>query len=280
MKEIFNLRNTHGIAFLSFLILIPSIAFPQCELIINNPDPVCFPATVDLTDPGITKGSEEGLTFSYWTDSIATLTLDGPSDVTATGMYYIKAEGTSGCSAIAPVMVTIEMPLRAGLSGTLMFNEGEETPVSLFDIISGEDRGGVWKEYSANPSGVSLEDPTALDFSMVSAGDYFFSYTHPATGSCPSSESTAEIVILSASGVNNISAPAYINVFPNPTSGIINIKGLFQPAVVSVFSIHGKLLQTEDQKEGLLDISYLPGGVYFLRIKTEEIVLIEKIIKE
>ncbi len=84
-------------------------------LIIHNPDPVCLPASVDLTAPSVTAGSTDGLTYSYWIDEEATIPLPNPDEVTASGTYYIKGVASGGCSAISPAEVTIHPSLEAPL---------------------------------------------------------------------------------------------------------------------------------------------------------------------
>ena len=87
--------------------LIPNVA---PILVITNPAPVCAPATVNLTDALITTGSPAGLTYTYFTDALATTTLS-PSTAVSNGgtyskTYYIK--GSSGCNtSISPVVVSI-----------------------------------------------------------------------------------------------------------------------------------------------------------------------------
>ncbi|WP_242157555.1 PKD domain-containing protein [Aestuariivivens sediminis] len=76
------------------------------NLTITNPEAVYIPATVNLTDPNITAGSDSG-TLSYWTDPSATNQLTTPESVSASGTYYIKLTNTGGCYTIKPVAVTI-----------------------------------------------------------------------------------------------------------------------------------------------------------------------------
>jgi len=80
---------------------------PTPELIITDPDTICEPSVIDLTDAAVTAGSSSGLTFTYWTDTTATTTLANPSAVAASGTYYIKATSAAGCFAVLPVQVVI-----------------------------------------------------------------------------------------------------------------------------------------------------------------------------
>lgn len=68
---------------------------------------VCSPKTVDLTDPSITDGSDDGLTYTYWLDAKATIAHTTPEN-SGTGVYYIKGEAANGTYKISDsIVVTI-----------------------------------------------------------------------------------------------------------------------------------------------------------------------------
>jgi gliding motility-associated-like protein len=84
-------------------------------LLVTNPATVCEPATVDLTEAGITAGSSPGLILTYWMDSACTIPLANPNVVGASGNYFIKGTATNGCSESRVVRVTVSI-LRAAPS--------------------------------------------------------------------------------------------------------------------------------------------------------------------
>ncbi len=77
------------------------------NLIITNPNPVCAPGTVDITSVLTTFGSSAGLTFSYWADIGATVSVNNPSSIASSGTLFIKATNAASCTSIKPLIITI-----------------------------------------------------------------------------------------------------------------------------------------------------------------------------
>jgi len=85
------------------------------KLIVSNPATVCAPETIDLSNPAITAGSDTGLTFTYWKNAAATISMDNPKAVTTSGTYYIKGAAASGCIIMQAqqVKVIISKPVQS-----------------------------------------------------------------------------------------------------------------------------------------------------------------------
>ena len=74
-----------------------------------------------------------------------------------------------------------------------------------------------------------------------------------------------------------------LNIYPNPAPKLVNL--LFVENVtgqVEVYSLSGKLVlktNIENQKKQKLDISELVPGSYYLRVNSNKIVFVKKLIK-
>lgn len=138
-------------------------------LTITNPAAVCSPVTVDLAAAAITAGSDSGLTFTYWSDSAATLALSS-AVVTASGTYYIKAVNANGCETIMPVVVTVTNTDAPTGVATQAFC-GSASMVDL--VVTGTDV----KWYTAATGGTQY--PTALlaNIGLSNGSTYYASQT-------------------------------------------------------------------------------------------------------
>ncbi len=78
--------------------------------------------------------------------------------------------------------------------------------------------------------------------------------------------------------INEIKMSGYLDVFPNPTSGIINIES-FDVIKIEVFDVTGKLIKSNVNKNSI-DISNQPNGIYFVKCKeNKKEVIYRKIVK-
>lgn len=70
-----------------------------------------------------------------------------------------------------------------------------------------------------------------------------------------------------------------ISVYPNPSSGKIELRGLVR-GNVRILNMFGELVLEKSFDDASLDLSELPGGIYFLHIQAGEKWAIQKIVKQ
>ncbi len=166
----------------------------QCDVVITNPAPVCFPSTVNLAAPAVTAGSTSGLIFTYWTDAGATIAYPSYTAATA-GTYYIKGDNGAGCTQVQPVTVTVTTPPAANISyaGTPFCKSlSVSQPVTLTG--TGSYSGGT---FSSTPAGLTINASTgAITPSSSTANTYIITYTIPVFGACPASPVTTSVTIV------------------------------------------------------------------------------------
>jgi gliding motility-associated-like protein len=135
-------------------------------VVITDPAPVCYPATIDLTASEITAGSAPGLTYTYWSDEAATEQLTTPSSV-ADGIYYIKGTAASGFFDIKPVVATVKQPpvSNAGPDQVLGYQFNTILQANL-----GDEETGTWLSEQQSTVINDVTDPSS-EISHLVPGD-------------------------------------------------------------------------------------------------------------
>ncbi len=125
--------------------------YPLTQLDIKNPVPLVFPLTIDLSS---TYTSIAGYTYSFYSDSGATVLLSNYSAVAITGKYYIKAVNNStGCQIIKAVTAVINPPDYAGLDAKNTFTpNGDGVNDEFKPKLIGAPKVNYLKIYSRNGS--------------------------------------------------------------------------------------------------------------------------------
>ncbi len=68
--------------------------------------------------------------------------------------------------------------------------------------------------------------------------------------------------------------------YPNPTSGIINIIGLTEPAEVKLYTPQGQIVKTIKQAANFIDISDLQPGIYILNLQVGYQIMAWRVMKQ
>ncbi len=87
------------------------------------------------------------------------------------------------------------------------------------------------------------------------------------------------IVPKSFVGLNEVNSSNSFKIFPNPTSGKVNIETMIENFSVEVLSFDGKILYSS-QNTNEIDLSFLAKGVYFVKLRTENNQITKRIVKD
>jgi gliding motility-associated-like protein len=235
------------------------------NLIVNNPQPVCVPSTINLTDPKITEGTAANLILTYWKDAAASVSFSTPGAAT-TGVYFIKATSSDGLYSIKPVTVSVyQIPVaKAGPDQTLsnVFRTTMDAELvnnyetGVWSVISGK---GDFSDPHYPKSGVS----------GLASDKNIFQWT-VTNGVCPSSSDTVVI------RVSDLIIPTLITPNMDGRNDYFVIKG---PAVTGkmqliIFDRRGVTTYKSDNYNNLWNgVDYngnpLPDDTYFYLIKLD-----------
>jgi len=182
-----------------------------------------------------------------------------------------------------PILIWQRPDLECGAPANLMVNEVGATQVTL--SWQGGSNDHYLVEYTK--SGGTPQTQTTKDNAITLTGlESYCEYTWRVKSVCTYGESDfvqgAKFVTGGVS-IEHDSVNDRIIIYPNPTSGEVRVEsGALRVESVEIFDVMGKnvsRLTSHISHPISIDISYLPSGVYFLRIVTENEVVTKKIIK-
>ena len=219
---------------------------------------VCGSGTAALSTPSI-----NGLTYK-WTDHGRNIPGATQNSYTAdsTGVYLVKAVSAHNCATKSD-SVRVNIHASPVVSFTLPFDSFcvHSAPIAL----SGgrPDSAGVGI-YSGNfVMGTSTFDPLASG-----AGSFKIYYTFTDTIGCSGIDSTnIKVYDCTTSGLNEVSANHAFEMFPNPTSGKVNISVGMANCKMRVFNLLGQEMSSQVFSQQLIySAEKLPAGVYLVEI--------------
>lgn len=106
---------------------------------------------------------------------------------------------------------------------------------------------------------------------VTKQADIYFDYNAPIV------TNEAETVFESL-GNPDVSVDQSVTIYPNPSSGIVNVKSDSEIRSVELFDIQGRLLQNK-LNSNFIDLSSRANGMYFVRVTTDKGIKVEKIVR-
>jgi len=160
-------------------------------LVLKNPAAVCYPLTVDITNPNLYTGTTTGVTYSYFADSNLSIKLTQPAQVATTGTYYVKITNQNGCAVSNKIEVTINPLPVIVLNKPKPIFDYDFIDLTAADIVKGSK--GYVKAYYYSDAALTktVSDPTKVN----KAGTYYI--TLESDKGCPITASI-ELTILPA----------------------------------------------------------------------------------
>ena len=198
---------------------------------------------------------------------------DSTYNVTSAGTYWVNV--SNGCGGIDSDSINvISLPLTTVEISNFNIDTicSSDQPVVL---PTGTPLGGTYSGFGV--SGANF-DPI-----LSGIGVHHVVYTYVDSNSCSNSDSTA-IAVDVCTGMENLRTNFEINIFPNPTTGSINIDlgEVKQDIKATLTNGLGQVVFSENYISTNfinLDID-APKGIYFLQLESDGEVITKKIIKE
>ncbi len=155
---------------------------PQAAMLVNTPAAVCAPNTIDITTAAVTNGSTAGLTYTYFTDALGTVTLNNANAIAQSGTYYIKGTPTTGCSTVVPVQVVINPPPVLVVNNPTAVCAPSLIDLTRNEIIAGSENNLRFNYYIDAALNAEIGNPAQIN----NSGTYYIRATSNVTG-CRSS---------------------------------------------------------------------------------------------
>jgi PKD repeat protein len=137
----------------------------------TNPTAVCSPSTIDLTTPAVTAGSTGGLTYTYWTNNIATSSYATPA-AAANGAYFIKGTDANSCFAISGVTATVNTSPTVSITNPSAVCSPSTIDLTASAVTAGSTGGLTYTYWTNNIATNSYATPAA-----AANGAYFIKGT-------------------------------------------------------------------------------------------------------
>jgi hypothetical protein len=182
---------------------------------------------------------------------------------TVTQTYTVTGTALNGCQSSDQVSVTVNA-----------------TPVALVSVVDdvtiAASPAGMNYQWINCASGTDIPTATAAQFTATANGSYAVIVT-----SLQGCEDVSDCIDINSVGLDQINI-SDMNVFPNPTSGEVNVTMPENMSVdVQIYDAQGKLVaeQMNVTNNGKLNISNVTPGVYMVRLTAENAVQTFRVVK-
>jgi choice-of-anchor B domain-containing protein len=234
--------------------------YPDVTVSIDGETTFCKGESTVLSVP---EGAE---VYTWFLNNVDVVSTENSVEVTESGTYHIEASN-DGC-------------LQGGGGTEITVIEIDVFPLDLVDNTLSSIEAATYQWYFNDEP---IPGATNQDYEVTESGEYFVEITDD--NGCTGFSDKTNVII---SKTNQIAILNEFSVYPNPTSATLFIKmnsserGDFS---FSLQTIDGKMLSVLEKEitgEAVIDmdLTAFPAGVYLLKVKHGEDVLIKRITKD
>jgi hypothetical protein len=187
--------------------------------------------------------------------------------------YLVTGTDGNGCTASATKSITVDNITKPVI--------GSDTIVCAGSSVS-LNAGAGYDTYSWSNSATTVSTSVDSATAHVGAGTLKV-YVNVTKGACSATSDTMSITFSICTGVVEYSNNSSIRLFPNPTTGMVNVEvnGIDGNAIMNVYSIQGQEVFNKELNGNLkaeLDLSGLSKGIYLIKITNEKTNIVSKLI--
>jgi hypothetical protein len=225
------------------------------------PPMVCEGKTSNLTASGAS-------TYTWavgGTGAVKTVTVTGAAN------YSVIGTGTNGCQASAVVAVS-SMP-----SPTITANASSQILCVGETVTLTANGANTYQWVSTNPALVLIGGNITM--MATTAAPYAWVVTGMDANGCDNS-ATVNLTVDACAGIVESAQNNGVSVYPNPTTGLLNVVTNANTANAVVTDMTGRVVLTQDVKtNSQIDLSNLANGVYYISVSGNNGVSVVKVVK-
>ncbi|MBI3509990.1 MAG: T9SS type A sorting domain-containing protein [Bacteroidetes bacterium] len=230
----------------------PCSSFPTATITASGPTTFCSGGSVTLT-------ASTGNSYQWWSSQTTQSIV-----VSTSGSYAVIITDSCGTATSSPVVVTVNPSPTVTITPSL-----DTICVGESVILSASPNTNYLWSTSATTSSISVAPTTTTFYSVSSTG----------ANGCIGMD-TANIIVLTCTGVSQLENNNDFIIYPDPSNGIFNLNSQTANGEISVCNVLGEIIFQSKINSPIstIDLSSQSSGIYLMTVKTEKKSFTQKII--